>query len=115
MPLSSAEAETAVLSLGCKDMMYSMQLMAFLRPGKMGNAVTAYSDNTACIDIVKANGVTARTKHFERWVSYVRDLYLRYIIGIEHLGTDDMPADIFTKALPHDKFVKFRKILLGLA
>ena len=26
---------------------------------------------------------------------------------------DDMPADIFTKALAGDKFLKFRSILLG--
>ena len=32
VPLSSAEAETAVLSLGCKDAMFVKQLLVELRP-----------------------------------------------------------------------------------
>ena len=66
------------------------------------------------MSIVKANGVTARTKHFERWISYARDLYQRGIIRIKHIGTDDMAADIFTKPLGAVKFTKFRKILLNI-
>ena len=66
------------------------------------------------MDIIKAHGVTSRTKHFERWVSYIRDLYQRFVIKIHHLPTEDMPADIFTKALPQEKFTKFRAILLNV-
>ena len=66
------------------------------------------------MDIIKAHGVTSRTKHFERWVSYIRDLYQRFVIKIHHLPTEDMPADIFTKALPQEKFAKFRAILLNM-
>ena len=53
------------------------------------------------------------TKHFERWITYVRDLYQRKIITITHLGTDEMPADIFTKPLPYLSYTRFRRILLG--
>jgi hypothetical protein len=113
VPLSSAEAETAVVSLGCKDMMYTKQLMGFLRPGMTADSVDVYTDNTACVDIIKAQGVTARTKHFERWVSYARDLYQRYVIRINHISTDKMPADIFTKALGSEKFFLFRSMLLN--
>ena len=70
--------------------------------------------NTAAIDIVKAYSVSARTKHFERWIGYVRDLYQRSVIELSHLSTDQMPADIFTKALPVDPFTRFRHFLLGM-
>ena len=73
----------------------------------------AFTDNTASIDIVKAHGTTARTKHFERWIAYIRDLYQRFIIHVKHVATDKMPADIFTKALPYEPFVAFRNFLLG--
>ena len=43
--------------------------------------------------------MSGRSKHFERWVTYVRDLYQRFIIDVRHLPTDKMPADIFTKAV----------------
>ena len=88
--------------------------MAELRPDKMGGSVDLFTDNTAAIDIIKAHGVTARTKHFERWISYVRDLYQRHIIKLNHLATDDMPADIFTKALGPAKFKQFRATLLNV-
>jgi hypothetical protein len=115
VPLSSAEAETAVLSMGCKDMMFVMQLMSELRPNaKLPIQVNAFTDNTAAIDIVKAHGATGRTKHFERWINYVRDLYQRAIIKVSHLTTDNMPADIFTKPLPYASFTKFRSMLLNM-
>ena len=37
----------------------------------------------------------------------------RGIIKIKHITTDQMPADIFTKALARESFVKFRDFLLG--
>ena len=113
VPLSSAEAETNVLSMGAKDLMYTKMLLSELRPGKIAENVMTYSDNTAAIDIVKAQGLTAKSKHFERWAAYVRDLFQRHIIGVEYVNTDDMPADIFTKPLPFDTFVKHRATLLN--
>ena len=77
-------------------------------------AAAPVATDDATVKIVKANGVTARTKHFERWVSYVRDLYSRFIITVTYLSTDEMPADIFTKALGEDKFMKFRKKVLKI-
>ena len=47
-------------------------------------------------------------------ISYARDLYQRGIIRIKHIGTDNMPADAFTKPLGAEKFIKFRKILLNI-
>ena len=113
VPLSSAEAETAVLSMGAKDLMFCAQLLAEMRPGKIPPQIVAHVDNTATIDIVKANGATGKSKHFERWVQYVRDLYSRFIIVLKHVPTDRMPADIFTKALKQEPFTAFRSFLLG--
>ena len=113
VPLSSAEAEANVLSLGCKDAVYVHRLLCELRPGKIDGCVQCYSDNQAAIDIIKAHGLTARTKHFERWAAYVRDLYQRHIIAVSFKPTTAMPADIFTKALPEEAFKLFRSFLLG--
>ena len=99
--------------MGAKDLMYTKMLLSELRPGKIAENVMTYSDNTAAIDIVKAQGLTAKSKHFERWAAYVRDLFQRHIIGVEYVNTDDMPADIFTKPLPFDAFAKHRATLLN--
>ena len=114
VPLSSAEAETAVLSLGCKDAMFVKQLLVELRPASSaGIKITGFTDNTAAIDIVKSHGASGKSKHFERWVTYVRDLYQRGILSISHLVTDKMPADIFTKPLPYSSFITHRNTLLN--
>ena len=93
--------------------MFNFQMMAELRPGKLTQPINAYVDNTAAIDICKSKGATGRSKHFERWVHYVRDLVGRQIVVLHHVPTEQMPADIFTKALPYDPFTYFRSILLG--
>ena len=113
VPLSSAEAEANVLSLGCKDAVYIRRLLTELRPGKIKSCIATFTDNQAAIDIIKAHGLTARTKHFERWASYIRDLYQRHIVSVDFKPTDMMPADIFTKALPEEPFKLFRSIVLG--
>ena len=113
VPLSSAEAEAAVMSLGVKDARYTKMLMAELRPHKKISYIDGRCDNTAAIDIIKAHGLTARSKHFERWAAYVRDDYQRGILTLKHCTTDRMITDIFTKALPHDAFKRFRDALLG--
>ena len=89
-------------------------MMAELRPHKKIAVIDGYCDNTAAIGIIKAHGLTARSKHFERWAAYVRDLYQRAILKLTHCRTEIMIADIFTKALPIDAFRRFRAALLGM-
>ena len=62
---------------------------------------------------MKAHGASGRTKHFERWITYIRDLFQRGMMKATHIPTDDMPADIFTKPLGYVSFTKFRELLLN--
>ena len=94
-------------------MMYVKQLISEIRRSSPPGRVETYTDNVAAINIIKAYSVSGRTKHFERWIGYVRDLYQRSIIEITHVTTDKMPADIFTKALPLEPYTRFRQFLLG--
>ena len=103
------------MSLGAKDAKYIKMLIAELRPEKYPSTIEGYCDNTAAIDIIKAHNLTAKSKHFERWSAYVRNLYQRGILGLTHITTDVMTADIFTKALPHDAFRRHRSTLLNSA
>ena len=100
--------------------MFCSQLLAEVRgktrtvmKGVPQARISTYTDNSATVDIAKSHGATGRTKHFERWTTYVRDLYQRAIINVLHVTTDKMPADIFTKALPYEPFTTFRAFLLG--
>ena len=65
-------------------------------------------DNRAAIILTKDPQFRARTKHIQRKYHYVRDgLVATGEAVVMWYPTDDMVADIFTKALPHDKHMKF--------
>ena len=44
---------------------------------------------------------------------YVRDLYQRGVMTVQHVPTTRMVADIFTKALGYELFRRFRSSLLN--
>eukprot|EP00253_Pinus_taeda_P013227 PITA_13227 len=49
-----------------------------------------------------------RTKHVETHCHYIRQLVEDGSVQLRYVPTTEQPADIFTKPLGHDKFVKFR-------
>jgi hypothetical protein len=105
IPLSSCEAELAIVSIACKDLRYILNLAEdcgqhFTTP------VDVFTDNKGCYDLVVKLGVSARTRHYERWLYYVRELYWLGIIKINLVGTAAMIADIFTKALDKTTFLR---------
>ena len=55
-----------------------------------------------------------RTKHIDTRFHFVREIINNDILSISYCPTDEMIADIFTKALSRFKFEKFRT-LLGIA
>ena len=53
----------------------------------------------------------ARTKHIEVHYHYVRERLSAGEISLAYVPTQDNLADLFTKALPREKFEAFRKAL----
>jgi hypothetical protein len=73
-------------------------------------------DNRAAIILTKDPQFRARTKHIQRKYHYVRDgLVATGEAVILWYPTDEMVADIFTKALPHEKHMRFSKAKYGIA
>ena len=61
-------------------------------------------DNTAVIDVAHDVGVSARTKHFDRAIHYLRDLtQLKRVLPF-HVTTDMQRADGYTKSLDKSKY-----------
>ena len=114
-PQSTAEAENAVYATCGKDMSYFINMwgsdglqMPIALP------LTAYCDNEAAVTTIKKPGVTQRTKHYETWVQYGRELYLNNKAIPVWIETIYQVADVFTKALDKTTFLKFRAALLNL-
>ena len=51
--------------------------------------------------------------HVERWLMFARDLYLRKRFSMNLVPTIKMMADLMTKVVDRDKFLKCRDYVLG--
>ena len=75
---SSAEAETAVYALAARNLQFTLHLFEFLdKPQQL--PIRIYTDNSATRDSIKNPGVTARTRHYVRWLLYAREQFLHHI------------------------------------
>ena len=83
-----------------------------MRAGVHG-ATVLIGDCKAVKDIVTKLGSTQRTRRFERTTLIVKRLFMLRVVQPVLIRTDDMIGDIFTKALPREKFDKCRGFMLN--
>ena len=105
--LSSTEAEYVAISRAAQTVCWLRRLLDQLG-FRQEQPTLLFEDNTSCISIAESEGLNQRTKHIDVRHHYIRDMVQENIIQIEHLGTDDMLADFFTKALPVARFLELR-------
>lgn len=74
-------------------------------------SIKMYEDNSGAVAIAKNGNFSKRAKHIEVQYHLVHEYYVKQIIDIIKIGTDDNIADIFTKSLGKQKFYKFRELL----
>ena len=75
-----------------------------------------YQDNKSAI-LLEKNGKASsgkRTKHLNVRYFFIKDRSDNGELKIEYCPTDDMVADYFTKPLQGNKFIKFRKEIMGI-
>ena len=72
-----------------------------------------HTDNEATRLTTINPGTTARTKHYEIWMQYSRELYLNLIININWVPTKEQIADLFTKPLDKTTFLYLRSLLMS--
>jgi hypothetical protein len=72
-----------------------------------------FEDNSGAIELAKVPKMRPRTKHINTKYHHFRKYVFDGKITVEHIGTNDQVADIFTKNLSEEKFIKFRKLIMG--
>jgi hypothetical protein len=71
-------------------------------------------DNQATIAMVNKATSGSKTRHIKLKHHYIRELVQNQEIALIYCSTNDMIADILTKALPRDQFLHLRDYLLGI-
>ena len=109
--MSSAEAEYAAAAHTAREMTFVRSLCADLGLILHGRLCLTV-DNEAAIAICENPGVTARNKHFEDQVHYVRHEYDYGRLRLIYVSTDLQKADGFTKPLDPTKFFRWRDFVI---
>ena len=107
MATGTCEAEYMALSLAVKEMVWLYMLLRSMGI-KVRRPCVVYEDNTAAAKI--ANNVTAikRTKHIDVRHHFLREHVEQGTITIVQVSTHKQLADVMTKVLGKEAFLRFR-------
>ena len=111
--VSSTEAEYMALSEAAKAIMWARQLLDELGY-KQEEPTVVYEDNKSTINMVNKGNDKGRTKHIDVRFHYIRELVETNQIVVEYKPTEEMIADMVTKALGKPLYLKFQKKILGI-
>jgi hypothetical protein len=111
--LSSTEAEINPLVDVSKEVIWFRQLLKELGFPQL-EPTPIFEDNASAITLAtKWSGNNKRTKHFGIRIHFLLEQYNTSVIELVHLSTDHQIADILTKPLTTDQFLRLRDLLLG--
>nr|GEZ70448.1 integrase, catalytic region, zinc finger, CCHC-type, peptidase aspartic, catalytic [Tanacetum cinerariifolium] len=100
--MSSAEAEYVALSASCAQVMWMMtQLQDY---GFNYYKIPLYCDSQSSVAISCNPVQHSRTKHIHTWYHFIKEHVENAIIELYLVRTEYQLADMFTKALPEDRF-----------
>ena len=68
-------------------------------------------DNQACIKTATSEILSNRTKHIDVRYFYVREQIQKKLQTLKYIRSEDNPADLFTKNLPRDQFIRLREAI----
>lgn len=102
--LSTSEAELYAVVEGTKEVIWIKQFLKELTLAV--STPTLYCDNQSTISISNYNTLHDRSKHINIKHFFIRDEIQNGNMKIEWISTEDQSADIFTKALPRDRYIK---------
>lgn len=102
--LSTAEAEYMALVEATKEAIHLKRLLEEMTIP--GGCIKIWTDNQAALNLVKNPIVSKRSKHMDIRGHFIKEKLEEKVIEICYKRTEDMEADIFTKALPSPRIVR---------
>ena len=103
--LSTAEAEYIAVTHASKEAIWLRCLIGDLLP-EFNSSTMLLCDNQSAVQLAHSDNYHAHTKHIDIQYHFIRNVIERGEIELVYCPTDDMTADILTKALPCFKVFK---------
>jgi hypothetical protein len=109
---SSTEAELIGASDSVGQLLWTRQFLA--GQGYNVQPAVLYQDNQSTMALMKnGRSNSERTRHIAIRYFFISDRIEKKEIRVEYLATGDMIADILTKPLQGEQFIRLRKMLLN--
>jgi hypothetical protein len=109
--MSSTEAEYMALFAVVQEVIWIKRLLNEISSDYLKQGIIVYQDNKSAISLASNPTQHSRTKHINTKFHFVRDQVASGQVKIEYLCTEEMVADIFTKAVSRPKLNKHIKSL----
>jgi hypothetical protein len=116
--LSPTESEYIALSQSLREviplMVNDLNTAGFQIPGETPKVCCrAFEDNSGALEMARTPKMRPRTKHLNIKYHHFREAVLNAEITIWRVDTSEQVADIFTKPLGIQLYLKFCKLILG--
>lgn len=100
--LSSMEAEYMSMAEACKESMYLRVLLSEVTYQDVC-PVTLYNDSQSAQKFVINHALHRKSKHIDIRYNFLKDAVSNNLVKIKYICTNNMPADVLTKALGASK------------
>jgi len=111
--LSTMEAEYYAASAGAQELVNLLGIISVFCESDKSKACLSV-DNASAIALVKTFQNSKRGKHIDIRAHFIKDLYQKGIIDVKYVSSCDNLADMFTKSLSKERFVKLRNDVLNI-
>ena len=106
--LSTSEAEYVTMAQGAKTALFTRAVLAFLQPQLVGRIIDLFENNQGAIAMAVNSISGGRTKHIDVRYHFIRELVKHKAIAIKYTESRNQHADILTKAIEAEGFVRHR-------
>jgi hypothetical protein len=110
--LSTTEAKYIATTHAAKEALWIRAFLADIAC-PLEKPITIHLDNISAISITKNNEYHPHTKHIDICYHFIHHATQEGLIHVDYVPTDNMAADMFTKALPWQK-VSHLNVMVGL-
>ena len=108
--LSTAEAEYVALASTVQEALWLRHLLTDLNIEPQGPMVI-HEDNQSAIAMTKSPQFHRRSKHISIKYHFIRDVVMDGRVEVKYCPTQEMVADMLTKGLPKNVFVKLHAMI----